>query len=81
MSDEAVTRAASGRSSYRLINKILRTAAGSEDSASKNENIFLRSVSLQLSMRYIVYGNMRDISHVSNGKCNVSQRFSRLKGD
>jgi hypothetical protein len=76
MSDEAVTIAARGSYSYRLITKILRTAAGSEDSASKNENIFLRSVSLQLSMRYIVYGNMRDTSHVSNGKCDVSQRFS-----
>src|SRR5258708_6494137 len=79
--DEAVTIAALAAIVPASSLQSPRTAAGSEDSASKNENIFLRPVSLQLSMRYIVYGNMRDISHVSNGKCDVSRRFSRLKGD
>jgi hypothetical protein len=36
---------------------------------------------LQLSIRYIVNGNRKMYRSVSVGKCDISHRFSQLKGD
>src|SRR5205085_12315362 len=36
---------------------------------------------LQLSLRYIVNGNRKIHRVVLSGKCDISQRFSQLKGD